>query len=67
VYRNHVPLLKQLASKRPTHQKKTPNGVSNAKKPPAPANLVDDFSALFGGKYCKNISIPAIGYTGLAY
>ncbi|XP_010498622.1 PREDICTED: auxilin-related protein 2-like [Camelina sativa] len=28
--------------------KKTPNGVSNAKKPPAPANLVDDFSALFG-------------------
>ncbi|XP_013666545.2 auxilin-related protein 2 [Brassica napus] len=29
--------------------KKTPNGVSSAKKPPAPANLVDDFSALFGG------------------
>ncbi|RID53691.1 hypothetical protein BRARA_G01068 [Brassica rapa] len=29
--------------------KKTPNGVSSAKKPPPPANLVDDFSALFGG------------------
>ncbi|CAN6908752.1 unnamed protein product [Brassica oleracea] len=29
--------------------KKTPNGVSSAKKPPAPANLVDHFSALFGG------------------
>ncbi|ESQ34632.1 hypothetical protein EUTSA_v10007304mg [Eutrema salsugineum] len=28
--------------------KKTPNGVSSVKKPPAPANLVDDFSALFG-------------------
>ncbi|KFK44269.1 hypothetical protein AALP_AA1G236200 [Arabis alpina] len=28
--------------------KKTPNGVLSAKKPPAPANLVDDFSALFG-------------------
>ncbi|KAJ0237453.1 J domain-containing protein [Hirschfeldia incana] len=28
--------------------KKTPNGVSSAKKPPAPANLVDNFSALFG-------------------
>ncbi|KAH0922118.1 hypothetical protein HID58_022136 [Brassica napus] len=29
--------------------KKTTNGVSSAKKPPAPAaNLVDDFSALFG-------------------
>ncbi|CAH2033545.1 unnamed protein product [Thlaspi arvense] len=28
--------------------KKTPNGVSSAKKPPAPVNLVDDFSALFG-------------------
>ncbi|KAL1208013.1 Auxilin-related protein 2 [Cardamine amara subsp. amara] len=28
--------------------KKAPNGVSSAKKPPAPANLVDDFSALFG-------------------
>ncbi|KAL0699820.1 hypothetical protein Bca4012_055942 [Brassica carinata] len=27
---------------------KTPNGVSTAKKPPAPANLVDNFSALFG-------------------
>ncbi|XP_018441475.2 auxilin-related protein 2 isoform X2 [Raphanus sativus] len=28
--------------------KKTTNGVSSAKKPPSPANLVDDFSALFG-------------------
>ncbi|KAL0704848.1 hypothetical protein Bca4012_071273 [Brassica carinata] len=29
--------------------KKTANGISSAKKPPpAPANLVDDFSALFG-------------------
>ncbi|CAN8304548.1 unnamed protein product [Cochlearia groenlandica] len=28
--------------------KKTPNGVSSTKKPPAPTNLVDDFSALFG-------------------
>ncbi|VVA93453.1 unnamed protein product [Arabis nemorensis] len=28
--------------------KKTPHGVSSTKKPPAPANLVDDFSALFG-------------------
>ncbi|KAF8109884.1 hypothetical protein N665_0089s0005 [Sinapis alba] len=28
--------------------KKTPNGVFSAKKPPPPANLVDDFSALFG-------------------
>ncbi|XP_023645501.1 auxilin-related protein 2 isoform X2 [Capsella rubella] len=28
--------------------KKTANGVSSVKKPPPPANLVDDFSALFG-------------------
>ncbi|CAH8354568.1 unnamed protein product [Eruca vesicaria subsp. sativa] len=28
--------------------KKTTNGVSSAKKPPASTNLVDDFSALFG-------------------
>ncbi|KAJ4889607.1 Chaperone DnaJ-domain superfamily protein [Raphanus sativus] len=33
---------------RTTTQAKKPNGVSSAKKPPAPANLVDDFSALFG-------------------
>ena len=36
--------------------KKTANGVSSAKKPPAPANLVDDFSALFGGMSCENMS-----------
>lgn len=42
--------------------KKTPNG--SAKKPPAPANLVDDFSALFGGICCENMSFPAIGYVG---
>ena len=38
--------------------KKTPNGVSSAKKPPPPANLVDDFSALFGGRCCENMSFP---------
>lgn len=38
--------------------KKTTNGVSSAKKPPSPANLVDDFSALFGGRSCDNMSFP---------
>ncbi|XP_010477407.1 PREDICTED: auxilin-related protein 2 [Camelina sativa] len=39
----------ETSRKQPSNvPKKTPNGVSNAKKPPAQANLVDDFSALFG-------------------
>lgn len=47
--------------------KKTSNGVSSTKKPPAPTNLVDDFSALFGGRCCENMSLSAIGYYGLTF
>lgn len=53
----HVCILMLLSDAKATRKqaavnvpKKTPNGVSSAKKPPPPANLVDDFSALFGGR-----------------
>ncbi|KAH0854993.1 hypothetical protein HID58_024516, partial [Brassica napus] len=42
--------------------KRTTNGVSSAKKPPAPAaNLVDDFLRFLEVLSCENMSFPAIG------